>query len=73
MSSIGPVARAEMNGFVLISMAEKDVMLTVIKLYFTEQHTRQEPAGSSTFLLVLGLGGNGVPSRELKHSPKGRS
>lgn len=37
MNSIGPVARAEMNGFVLISMAEKNVIiLTVTKLYFTE-------------------------------------
>lgn len=57
MSSTGPVVRAEMNGFVLIRTAEKNVVvLTVTKLYFTEQHTRDEPVGSSRFLLGLGLG-----------------
>lgn len=74
MSSVGPVVRAEMNGFVLMRMAEKNVViLTVIKLYFTEQHTRDEPVGSSRLLLGLGLGGNGVASREPKPSLKGRS
>lgn len=48
MNSIGPVVRAEMNGFVLIRTAEKNVVVfTVIKLYFTEQHTRDELVGSS--------------------------
>ena len=60
-----------MNDFVLIRTAEKNVVvLTVIKLYFTEQHTRDEPVESRRFLLGLGLGGNGVVSRELKPSPK---
>lgn len=57
MGSKGPVVRAEMNGFVLIRTAEKNVVvLTVIKLDFTEQHTRDEPVGRSRFLLGLGLG-----------------
>lgn len=66
MSSLGPVVRAEVNGFVLRTAEENVVVLTVIKLHSTAQDNRDEPVGSSRFLFGLGLGGNGVASREQK-------
>lgn len=66
MSSLGPVVRAEVNGFVLRTAEENVVVLTVIKLHSTAQDNRDEPVGSSRFLFGLGLGGNGAASRERK-------
>lgn len=50
--------------YILIRTAEENVLLDVIRFYFTEHHNRDGPVERSRFL--LGLGGNRVVSGEQK-------
>lgn len=51
LSSLGPVIRVEMNGFVFIRITEENAAVpAVLKLYFTEQENRAEPVRSGRFV-----------------------